>query len=95
MEHFNKDTFIGSQLWAAICILAPKETSSAVGEFIYEAEGKTILCQNYGKTFGIKEIPYKKDNLKSAFLAQLGFYDDYKSSAELKARDFNDECGNR
>ena len=58
MEHFNKNSFIGEQVWSAIKILAGDKIYN--NRFEYSCNGKTIYCENYGNnSFGIREITSK------------------------------------
>jgi hypothetical protein len=59
MEHFNKHSFIGEQIWSAIKSLVSKDTYTK-HRFEYIVNNKTIYCENYGNDcFAIREIKSK------------------------------------
>jgi len=54
MEHFNKHSFIGAQIWSAIKILTPEHSKS---RFEYNVGDKRVYCENYGNnSFAIREL---------------------------------------
>ena len=58
MEHYSKYSFLGAQLWAAIQILAPKDRGREF-EYSIPDTGEKFLCQDYGSTFGIRDLSGK------------------------------------